>query len=333
MIFYNQAINDIDKSKIAPVYLLFGEEYFLIESIINKIKDRFLGKAEAELNYFVRYASEEGVDAVITLTSGMGLFSEKKLVVLKEAESIKQNNLERLSKIVSKKLDDICLILHAQVSNLNQSKLKNIEEKVTTVNLLPLQPDLLRQFVSDEFRRYDMEITSKGIELLIFLVGTQMSDLIGQVKNISQYYADQRQIDSQEVERIASVFATQNIFEFNRHVGNRDFGKASFVLANLLDSGISPQQIIVQLIRHFSVLWKILGYFRIKITDNDTLAKELRIYYKYIDEYKKQSKLWSMSDLNNIFRLLYNADFTLKNSSTRPQIVLDMLSYQIINSK
>jgi DNA polymerase-3 subunit delta len=332
MIFYNQAINDIDKSIIAPVYLLFGEEYFLVEKIINRIKDQFLLKAEAELNYFVRYVSEEGVDAVITLTSGMGLFSEKKLVVLKEVESIRQGNLERLSKIFLKKLDNICLILHAQVSNLNQSKLKHFEEKVTTVNLLPLQAEQLRQFVSDEFKRYGKEITSKGIELLVFLVGNQMSDLMGQANNISQYYADRKQIDSEEVEKIASVFATQNIFEFNRYVGNRDYEKASFILANLLDSGISPQQIISQLIRHFSLLWKILGYFRVKITDNDTLVKELRIYYKYIDEYKKQSKLWTMSDLNNIFKLLYEADFTLKNISTKPQIVLDMLSYQIINS-
>jgi len=102
-------------------------------------------------------------------------------------------------------------------------------------------------------------------------------------------------------------------------------------MGNLLQSGVSPQHILYQLYRHFSILFRIQGYARSGINRSETLARELKIYPKYMGEYHKQSKLWNLSQLKTVFNYLHEADRKLKNNTLEPQIVLDMLSLKILN--
>ncbi len=330
-IYYNQLLKHVEQGSFAPAYLVFGEEYLLMENIINRLKAKLLQKVEPELNFFIRYGSENGVDAVVSLGAGMGLFSAKKLIILKEAEAIKQKELAKLSKFLQKSSPDIYLILQTNVTSLNQTRLKKVQDLVVPVNLLPLRAKELNQFIHEEFEKYGKEIKSEACDMLIFLVGHQLSDLSTQVNNISQYFSDKDTIETSDVELVASVYATQDVFEFNRLIGKKNIERGLFVLHNLLDSGMSPQQILSQLMRHFSFIWQIQGFYRSGIRSNDTIAKELKIYPKYFKEYADQAKQWHFSSVSRVFNLFHKVDYELKNSSSDPKIILDMLSYQIIN--
>jgi DNA polymerase-3 subunit delta len=333
MIYYQQASRDVQKGDIKPFYLLFGEEQLLAEKLIHKIKSVFLSEVEPELNYFVRYATEGTSDEIINLSSGMGLFSQRKLLVLKEADALKQKELERISKLFEQPQNDIRLVMQTGIASLYQSRLKKIEDSVTVVNLLPLKPEELKNFVSDEFQKSGKQINPEAVELLIFMVGFQLSDLLLQISHVCDYFAENQSIDVKQIEQVVGIYATQDIFELSRLIGHKDYRKASVVLANLIGSGISSQYILSQLIRHFTALWRIQGYLRAGISRTDALANKLRIYYKYVDEYKEQARHWKTSGLMQVFQFIKEADRELKNSTLEPQIILDMLNYRIINLK
>jgi len=332
-LYYQQAMKEISRSNLSPAYLLFGEEFLLGERIVRTLKQKFLGDSEPELNYFVRYATENGADAVISLGAGMGLFSDKKMIVLKEADGLKTADVERLIKFLDKLPNEICLVMLTGLASLYQSRLKKLEHLVTTVNLLPLRPDELNQYVQSEFQKFGKEITPGAVEMLLFLVGTQLSDLAVQVNNVAQYFADKELIEETDVEQIAGVYVTQDVFEYNRVMGEKDLPKAVFILHNLLDSGISPQQIVSQLIRHFSLVWRIRGYNRSGIRSSDVISRELKIYPRYFPGYSQQAQNWKSRDLKRVFSLLHRADWDLKNTNVNPKIFLDILSHEIINSK
>jgi DNA polymerase-3 subunit delta len=330
--YYQQAIKEVEGGTIRSAYLLFGEEYLLAENLINKIEEVFLKKVEPELNFFIRYAGEEGADKVISLGSGSGLFSEKKLILLREAHSLKQSEVDRLIKFIEKISADICLILHSGNPTLYQAKLSQLENFVTTVNLLPLRAGELNHFVKSEFGKVQKEITDQALDLLLFYVGSQLSDLTRQVDNISQYFADKKTIDVQDVEQVAAIYVTQDIFEYIRQLVSGNFEKSILILSNLLDSGTSPQYVISQLFRHFTILWRIKGYHRSGIRNPDKISRELKIYSKYYREYEVQSNLWKYSGILSVMNFLSQTDIALRNSTADPKIILDMLSRQILNS-
>ncbi|OGB63793.1 MAG: DNA polymerase III subunit delta [Caldithrix sp. RBG_13_44_9] len=332
MIYYQQALKEIEQSDIKRSYLFFGEEQLLADDLIKRIKIKYLTKQESELNYFVRYGNERNVDDVIALAAGKGLFSDKKLIVLKEADSIRQDELDRLIKLLGKPPDFVCLILHTAISSLYQSRLKKIEDLVTCVNLLPLRPDELKSFVNEEFRKLNKQIEPDAVEILLFMVGNQLTDLSMQIQNVAQNFSEDKSIDAAAIQLLVGIYANQDVFEYTRLLGNEEYRKAELVLSNLLESGQSPQQIISQVIRHFIMLWKIKGLNRAGVTRADRLAEELKVYQKYISEYSEQSKNWKSPRLHKVFQHLFQADRELKNNSLEPQIVLDMLSFKIINS-
>ncbi|MEJ2536929.1 MAG: DNA polymerase III subunit delta [Calditrichia bacterium] len=332
-LYYQQAIKEVEDGIIKTAYLLFGEEHLLAENLINKIKETFLEKVEPELNYFIRYAGEEGADKVISLGAGSGLFSQKKLILLREAHSLKQNEVERLIKFMEKMPPEICLIFHTSNSSLYQTRLNQLEHLMTSVNLLPLRTNDLNQFVRDEFRKAGKEISNDALELLLFCVGSQLTDLTLQINNIVQYFSDKNKIDSPEVEQVAAVYVTQDIFEYNRQLVSGNFEKSILILSNLLDSGVSPQYIVSQLFRHFTILWRIKGFHRSGTRNPEKISQELKIFSKYYREYEVQSNDWKFTGILSVLNLLSQTDVDLKNSTTDAKIILDMLSRQILNSK
>lgn len=331
MIYYQQAMQEIQNGRIAPFYLLFGEEHLLAENLVKKIKASFLTETEPELNYFVRYATEGAAADVIVLNSGMGLFSQRKLLILKEADALKQKDLERLSRLFENPQDDICLVMQTSIASLYQSRLKKIEKLVNVINLLPLKPDGLKNFVREEFEKHGKQINSEAIEMLIFMVGNQLSDLMLQISHVCDYFGEVSVIDVKHIERVVGIYANQDVFELTRLIGNQEFQKATVVLSNLIGSGISAQHILSQLLRHFTALWRIHGYVKAGISRTDSLAKQLKIYYKYVDEYKVQAQNWKTSRLLKVFQYIKKADRELKNNTLDPQFILDMLNYRIIN--
>jgi DNA polymerase-3 subunit delta len=228
---------------------------------------------------------------------------------------------------------EICLIFHTSNSSLYQTRLNQLEHLMTSVNLLPLRTNDLNQFVRDEFRKAGKEISNDALELLLFYVGSQLTDLTLQINNIVQYFSDKNKIDSPEVEQVAAVYVTQDIFEYNRQLVSGNFEKSILILSNLLDSGVSPQYIVSQLFRHFTILWRIKGFHRSGTRNPEKISQELKIFSKYYREYEVQSNDWKFTGILSVLNLLSQTDVDLKNSTTDAKIILDMLSRQILNSK
>ncbi len=329
--YYDQVIREIRQGRLARVYLLFGPETLLADKLVHSIQEKFLGKVEREINYFVRYATETPLDEIISLTGGMGLFANKKLLLLREVQVLKKNDLDRLQKIMERLPAEICLILQTNITNLYQSRLKALQGRVLVVNLLPLRDEQLREFVKEEFRKRGKQISASAVNMLIFMVGNQLSELIMQIQQIAQYYQEKTNLEESDIEKIASVYVTQDVFTYNNYLAERNMEKALFVLHNLLDSGVSPQQILAQLQRHFTLLWKIQGYYRSGKRDAYTIARELNIYSRYFPQYEKQAQKWRTENLLQILKELQKVDLQLKDSGVNAQNVLDLLNFKIIN--
>ncbi len=203
---------------------------------------------------------------------------------------------------------------------------------ITRVNLMPLPPEELKNFIIDEFKKYRQTIQPEAVELLLFMVGNQLADLTMQIQLVAQFYDQNTVIDVEAIQNIIGSYANQNVFEYTRLLGHREFKKAQFVLTNLIESGQSPQYIISQIIRHFTILWKIKGLIRAGKNRPEEVASEVKVFQKYLSDYIEQSKKWQVAALQKIFTHISEADRDLKNNGLEPQIVLDILSYKIINS-
>ncbi len=329
--YYHQIVSEIAAGKVYPTYFIYGEETFLIDDLVDKITGKFLGEAQKEMNYFVRYAQDTPLDELLSLTAGSGLFSEKKVIVYKDFQNLRHPNVAPLKNYLSKPDPNICLVIIARIPSAGQARYRSLQQHMRTINALPLREKDLVQLIRSEFQKHQKTITPEAIRTLLYLVGEKIHDLRAEIAQIVNSCGDKNKIKPEDVENVVGVYVTQNVFELARTIARKDLEKALFILHNLLESGENPGGIMFFLIRHLNMLWKIRGYHQSGIKNDTVIQNELKIYPRQYDEYRQEIPQWSAPQLMAALEILNEADRSLKSGHMTESIILDRLVFKLVH--
>ena len=85
-------IDKIKKGEFENVYLLHGEEPYFIDKITEAISKYALTEEERDFNQTVIYGKDAEIGSLIAEAKGFPMWGERKLVILKEAQSDKRYN-------------------------------------------------------------------------------------------------------------------------------------------------------------------------------------------------------------------------------------------------
>ena len=77
------------KKSFKPVYWLEGEEEYYIDQVINYAEHKLLPEAEASFNLTIFYGRDADWAAVINACRRYPMFAERQVVVLKDAQHMK----------------------------------------------------------------------------------------------------------------------------------------------------------------------------------------------------------------------------------------------------
>src|SRR5215469_9497425 len=95
-------LGDWKKSKFRPVYWLEGEEEYYIDLLVNYAEHKILSEAEAGFNLTVFYGKDADWTAVINACRRYPMFAEKQVVLLKEAQQMR--DIEKLESYIENPL-------------------------------------------------------------------------------------------------------------------------------------------------------------------------------------------------------------------------------------
>ena len=104
-------IKELKAGQYRPVYYLMGEEPYYIDLLSDYITDNILNETEKEFNLTVMYGADVDVATIINAAKRYPMMSEHQVVVVKEAQNIR--NMEELSYYLikmAKKANDTVVI-------------------------------------------------------------------------------------------------------------------------------------------------------------------------------------------------------------------------------
>lgn len=330
LMYYRQALQSLREKRIAPAYLIFGEENYLIDDLLERIPALFLPDLQREMNFFVRYAPETSLEEISALAAGSSLFSDKKVIIYKNVENLRSLDVAQFKKYLEHPDPNICLVLVARTDSVSAPKFRKISAHLQTVRVTALREADLIDFIRENLRRQGKSITADAARLLIYLAGDRLQNLKNQINQLAQY-AGAENISDEDIEQVVGMFASRNVFDFTLQIATRKLNKGLYTLHNLLERGESPQSILYFLIRHFTILWKIRGYYASGEKKDQLIQRELKIYPRHFAEYKKQVYLWRTDQIEAAMKLLARTDRALKSGRSAPDLLLDILTYNLIN--
>ena len=116
-------IGDLKKGQFKPVYWLEGDENYFIDQVVDYAEHKILSESEAGFNLTVFYGRDTAWSDVINACRRYPMFSEKQVVIIKEAQDLK--GIDKLEAYVEKPLLSTMLFVAYNTDSLVQIALGN----------------------------------------------------------------------------------------------------------------------------------------------------------------------------------------------------------------
>lgn len=314
---YFSCFNNIKEGKVETAYLLTGENDFLKSSFLNSIEPLFINPAFTSMDELVTYGDTFTTDMLSWLWL-IPMASKKKVLIIKEAEHIQKELIQKIQDYIDKPADTGVLFLLV-----GDSKKENLFKNVKIIKFGGLHDRGTKSWIKDFLNKKGVTIEDRGGELLQELFSNDLQLIRTELDKLISFVSPSNFIKAVDVEAMESYELEGSIFNLMDAIGTKNFTKSIHFLNLLLtlkdsSGGEKASKILWMINQHFDRLHKIKH-------GNTNFSKSTY----YLDKLSKQAKLWREEDLIETFKKLFEVEFAFKSGKAEIGFLLNKLVYNL----
>lgn len=309
-------------NELDSMYLLYGEELFLMEASLKKIKNIF-GELVKGINYIE--ISEDNIEELITDIETPAFGFEKKLIIVRNTNIFKREVKKKSTKVAIAK-DSINDYIKDNTEYIKQNVvIVFVEEEVDKGKMLTTLEDAQAIICNFEHQKpaqiiarlkaicnaYKVNIEEKDLRYFTECIGTNMQDLVNEIRKQIEYVGANGVITKETIDLLSIKQMDSVIFDLTDSLGKKDITGAIQVLNNLIYAKEPLQKILITLYNHFKKVYIV----KLSIKYNRNIAQDLNLKPNQMfltTKYKKQSEYFKEEELKKILEELINLDKNYK---------------------
>lgn len=310
----------VNQGTVKGIYLLYGEETFLLEQQVTKMKKIF-GELVKGINYII--IDENNIQELIADIETPAFGYPKKLIIAKNTGLFKRG--EKSGELSKEFKEKINLYLKENIEMINESVLlifiENEVEKNSIFNTIDKigivcnfeeqKPIQIIKRLKAICKAYKVEVSEINLQYLIECCGTNMQELINEIRKLIEYAGTGGTIEKNDIDSLCSKKIESVIFDLTDNIGQKKIKEAIDVLHNLIAMKEPIQKILITLYNHFKKLY----FVKLAITYNKDIEKSLKLKPNQIflvKKYKIQAQCFQTPELRKIIQQLEDLDYKYK---------------------
>ena len=309
---------ELKQEKLHSIYLFYGEETYLLENAVKKIKKIF-GDLILGINYI--QINETNVNGLISDIETPAFGYDKKLIIVKNSNILKKekksntkSNTDLQKKISEyikeniKTIDQTTVLIFIEEELIKCDLTNTIQELGEVCNFERLKPIELKK----RFNMYQVNIDENTLQYFIETCGTNMQVLINEIRKLIEYEGKNGTIKKEDIDKLSIKELESRIFDLTDNLGKRDITKVLEMLKELLYNKEPIQKILVTLYNHLKKLY--MAKLAEKYNRNIAECLKLKPNQMFlVTKYKKQSEFFKEKELRKILQELIDLDYNYKN--------------------
>jgi len=318
-------LKSLDKGVLAPFYLFFGPDEFMMERVILRIREEYILESARDFNLEICYGGETDPSEIVNKAQTIPFLARNRLIIVRRTEEFKADQLERFLAYLENPVSTTCLLFMTAKTDFKTKFYKKIRAAGLAVDFKEIKSSQVATWIRRMAKEIGLNISGPACVYLQNIAGDRLRDLYSELTKLQIRYG-KSEVGEKEIRELAIHGRTYNVFELMDALSVKDRRKSLFILARFLeeeDKKSAPLQIIGMLNRQIGMLWRTK-----EIVGNggraEDVASKLGLQAFQAGNYIKQSRHWSVEDLDKGISLLYRADRLLKLGS-RPGPVLEGL--------
>lgn len=221
----------VANKQLAPVYLLHGEEGYYIDALVKDFEN-ILSEDEKVFNQYVLYAPETEPSKVMDLCRRIPMMAERQVVILKEAQAIRADALNKLHLYASSPTPTTVLVICCRGA---AAKGKDLIAAVKKTGVIfeskKVRDSALPQLISQYAREKGLTTDQKATVMLAEYIGTDLSRLYNEIDKLATILGKGAAITPEAVERNIGISKEYNSFELVDALAAKDAARAFRIIA------------------------------------------------------------------------------------------------------
>ncbi len=247
------------KEGCRPAYLLIGEEEYLKDLAVEEIAKKFLGQIHGPDSVRTLYGNEIDGPAIVDQCLNLGLFQQKQVIVVKQAEGLSAKSRKAIGAYLSHPSPDTCLVFRSFKLEDRSPLVQEMDKTAVVVNCVSPDEEELLNWIFAFAQKHGFSIDREAGEELISLSGQSLGVLQGEIEKLAQYLEPSgvRRIDRRTVCELAGISAQVSPSHLGQAMAERDRAGSLNALQQLLDSGEDPVRLLGFIYQQWEHLWKV----------------------------------------------------------------------------
>ncbi len=290
--------------ELKPVYLIKGSDAFLRSKATEMLINHAVTLKDLNCSIF----TDENTDmsAILSACRSIPMLDTKKVVVLRDINIKKVDDIKPLLEYVQKPLTSTILII---VDSRNVTTYKKIEPYCELIDCSPLDSDMLAKLVATQLKSYGCAINKDALQKLVEYCNADYTRINNETIKLGNLLGQGGVVTTQIIEENIHREVEYDIFELGNYAAQKNGQKAMEIINHLLERKESPQMLLIMVLNNFRRM-----FFAVTSKDSPAqIAAQLGVKEFAIKKAKEVGSKFTPAQLKKILDLGADLDYQIKS--------------------
>lgn len=320
-----------------PIYLLYGNERFLIE----EKRKTLIGHDIDDIDINIYDMTEFPIEMALEDAETLPFLSDRRIVIVKNpffltsenklaSQTEVEHDLKRLEQYLENPSSYATVIFEAPYAKLDERKkiVQLLKKSAQVIEANTLQQKEVYAWIHNESRKLKIEMDEDAVKQLYSLVGNDLQRLKNELEKLSLYAGEQRTVTKEAIDLLVARTLEDNIFVLVDHVVNKRMDEAFQTMLDLFDQKEEPIKIVALLARQFRIIAQVHA-LRNKGYTAKQMASYLKLHPFVIQKTMQQANKFSRSECHRMIQNLAEADYCMKTGKYDKHLLLEIILTKI----
>lgn len=317
--------NDIKRQEFKKVYLLYGEERYLIRQYRDKLK-RALSDPEDTMNFSSFEGEDINVKEIIDLAETLPFFAERRVIFIEDSKLFKKGG-DELGEYLEVLPETTYFVFVEEEVDKRSRLFKAVTKGGNAIEFGKQTDETLMKWVGSRISKEGKNITQAAYQSFIAKTGTDMQNIEKELEKLLCYTMEKDVIGPEDVEAITTEQISNKVFEMVDAIASHRQKLAMELYYDLLALKEAPMRILFLITRQFQILLtvKVMGNQGFA---NKEIATKAGCPEWAVRKYQGQAKAFSLEQIKQAIADGVSYEEAVKTGKMNDQMAVELFIVQ-----
>lgn len=311
---------DIKTGQFKHVYLLYGEEQYLIRQYRDRLKEAIAGDDTMNLGVFS--GSDISQKEIVDLAETLPFFAERRLILIEDSGLFKKGAEELADYMAS--VPEMTYFVFVEKEVDRKTKMyKEVKKAGSVVEFARQKDDILLRWINGRLKKNGKQITRDAYALFIQKTGNDMENIDRELEKLICYSLDKENIETADVEAVTTERTENRIFDMVDAVAMHKQKRALELYYDLLALREAPMRIMYLISSQFKRLLVVQAMTNQGFGRKD-IASKAGCPEWAVGKYQAQCRAFSLEQLKQAVRDGVEYETAVKTGQMDDQMAVEL---------